>query len=143
MYFWHEIVLCALSGTVAACSKLLCEELSNTSVVKHSDSIVQVINKTSCKKFNFMKLMRRLKVASLKFNIHFHSEQIPGLYNIAPDLMSRIQIQRFKRAISVRENRGNTGCTCTTTPLTRTDDFLIRSLLIRIIIVILRKHIGN
>lgn len=34
-----------------------------------------------------MKLMRRLKVASLKFNIHFHSEQIPGLYNTAPDLM--------------------------------------------------------
>lgn len=87
--------------------------------------------------------MRRLKVASLKFNIHFHSEQIPGLYNTAPDLMSRLQIQRFKRAISVRGNRGNTGCTCTTTPLTRSDDFLIRSLLIRIIIVILRKHIGN
>lgn len=130
MYFWHEIVLCALSGTVAACSKLLGEELSNTSVVKHSDSIVQVINKTSCKKFNFMKLMRRLKVASLKFNIHFHSEQIPGLYNTAPDFMSRLQI-------------GNTGCICTTTPLTRSDDFLIRSLLIRIIIVILRKHIGN
>lgn len=87
--------------------------------------------------------MRRLKVASLNFNIHFHSEQIPGLYDTAPDLMSRIQIQRFKRAISVHGNRGNTGCTCTTTPLTRTDDFLIRSLLIRIIIVILRKHIGN
>lgn len=48
-----------------SCSKLLGEELSNTSVVKHSDSIVQVINKTSCKNFNFMKLMRRLKVASL------------------------------------------------------------------------------
>lgn len=47
------------------CSKLLGEELSNTSVVKHSDSIVQVINKTSCKNFNFVKLMRRLKVASL------------------------------------------------------------------------------
>lgn len=46
-------------------SKLLGEELSNTSVVKHSDSIVQVINKTSCKNFNFVKLMRRLKVASL------------------------------------------------------------------------------
>ena len=35
-------------------------------------------------------------VASLKFNIHFYAEHIPGLHNIAPDLLSRLQIQRFK-----------------------------------------------
>lgn len=78
------------------------EELSNTSVVIHSDNIVHVINKTS-KDFNLMKLMRRLMVASLKFNIHFHSEHISGLHNIAPDLLSRVQIQRFKELFPYME----------------------------------------
>lgn len=39
-----------------------------------------------------MKLMRRLVVKSLKFNIHFHSEHILSFLNIAPDLMSSLQI---------------------------------------------------
>ena len=74
------------------------EELSNTSVVLHLDNcaVVHVINKNFSKDPNLMKLMRRLMVASLKFNIHFYAEHIPGLHNIAPDLLSRLQIQRFK-----------------------------------------------
>lgn len=74
------------------------ESLSNTAVVLHSDNsaVVHVINKNSSKDPHLMKLMRRLMLASLKYNIHFFAEHIPGLYNVAPDLLSRLQIQRFR-----------------------------------------------
>lgn len=35
-------------------------------------------------------------VASLLHNIHFNAEHIPGLLNIAADLLSRLQISRFR-----------------------------------------------
>lgn len=78
------------------------ESLSNTTVVLHSDNsaVVHVINKNSSKDPHLMKLMRRLMLASLKYNIHFFAEHIPGLYNVAPDLLSRLQIQRFRELFS-------------------------------------------
>lgn len=72
--------------------------LTNTSIVLHSDNIavVYVINKLTSKGSNLMKLMRRLMVTSLKYNISFHAEHIPGLLNNAADLLSRLQVQQFK-----------------------------------------------
>lgn len=72
--------------------------LTNTSIVLHSDNIavVYVINKLTSKDSNLMKLMRRLMVTSLKYNISFHAEHIPGLLNNAADLLSRLQVQQFK-----------------------------------------------
>lgn len=35
-------------------------------------------------------------VTSLKYNISFHAEHIPGLLNNAADLLSRLQVQQFK-----------------------------------------------
>lgn len=35
-------------------------------------------------------------IASLRYNIHFRAEHIPGLLNTAADLLSRLQIQQFK-----------------------------------------------
>lgn len=72
--------------------------LTNTSIVLHSDnvSVVYVINQLTSKDSNLMKLNRRLKVISLKYNISFHAEHIPGLLNNAADLLSRLQVQQFK-----------------------------------------------
>ena len=71
---------------------------THTSIVLHSDNIavVHVINKNTSRDPLLMKLMRRLMVASLKHNIYFHAEHIPGLHNTAADLLSRLQIDRFK-----------------------------------------------
>lgn len=35
-------------------------------------------------------------IVSLRYNIHFRAEHIPGLLNTAADLLSRLQIQQFK-----------------------------------------------
>lgn len=72
--------------------------LTNTYIVLHSDNIavVYVINKLTSKDLNLMKLMKRLMVTSLKYNISFHAEHIPGLLNNAADLLSRLQVQQFK-----------------------------------------------
>lgn len=72
--------------------------VTNTSVTFHSDNIavVHVINKNTSKDSNLMSLMRRLMIASLRYNIHFRAEHVPGLLNTAADLLSRLQIQQFK-----------------------------------------------
>lgn len=64
----------------------------------HSDNsaVVHIINRNTSKDPNLMKLMRRLMVASLLHNIHFNAEHIAGLLNIAADLLSRLQISRFR-----------------------------------------------
>lgn len=43
-----------------------------------------------------MALVRRLVIASMKYNILLRAEHIPGKYNILPDLLSRLQIQKFQ-----------------------------------------------
>lgn len=51
-----------------------------------------------------MKLMRRLMIAALIYNIYFHAEHIPGLYNTAADLLSRLQIQHFRASFPEMDN---------------------------------------
>ena len=48
--------------------------------------------------------MRRLMIAALTYTIHFHAEHIPGLYNTAADLLSRLQIQQFKVSFPEMDN---------------------------------------
>lgn len=71
--------------------------VANTSITFHSDNtaVVHIINKNTSKDLDLMKLMRCLMVASLKYNVHFHAEHIPGLLNIPADL-SRLQIHQFR-----------------------------------------------
>ena len=66
----------------------------NFSVVLHCDNstVVQVINKTSSKNHNLMKLMRRLMILSLKYNIHFPAYHFLGV----ADMLSRLQVVQFK-----------------------------------------------
>lgn len=79
---------------------------SNSSIVLHSDNIavIHVINKLTSKDSYLMKLMRRLMIAALTYTIHFHAEHIPGLYNTAADLLSRLQIQQFKVSFPEMDN---------------------------------------
>jgi hypothetical protein len=51
-----------------------------------------------------MKLVRRLVVASMKFNMLMNAEHIPWHFNILADLLSRFQIQQF-RARALYMNR--------------------------------------
>lgn len=71
------------------------EEMKNKKVLFMSDNlaVVQVINKQTSKEVTLMKLVRRLVLATLKWNIHFRAKHIPGKYNIAADKLSRFQFQ--------------------------------------------------
>lgn len=40
-----------------------------------------------------MKLVRRLVLATLKWNIHFRAKHIPGKHDITTDRLSRFQFQ--------------------------------------------------
>lgn len=53
------------------------------------------INKTTSKDTKLMQLMRRLMILSLSHNIHFQAQHIPGVANIAADLLSRLQVPEF------------------------------------------------
>ncbi|XP_062586589.1 uncharacterized protein LOC134248181 isoform X1 [Saccostrea cucullata] len=74
------------------------ETLANCSILFHSDNmaVVNIINRLSSKEPSVMSLVRRLVLACLRFNILFKSEHIPGKDNILPDLLSRLQVEKFK-----------------------------------------------
>ena len=69
--------------------------LGNCPVTLHSDNmaVVQVINKNSSKDSHLMKLM----IVSLKYNINFVAELIPGKSNVAADFLFRLQVEEFKQ----------------------------------------------
>jgi hypothetical protein len=71
--------------------------LANKSILFHSDNIavVEIINKNSSKDVSVMCLVRRLVLACLRHNILFKAEHIPGILNTLPDLLSRLQVQKF------------------------------------------------
>ena len=54
-------------------------------------SIVAVINSHTSRDHQIMKLLRRLVVATMTYNIHFASKHIPGKANSAADALSRLQ----------------------------------------------------
>jgi len=43
-----------------------------------------------------MVLVRRFVIACMRQNILIHAEHIPGIYNVVPDLLSRLQIDKFR-----------------------------------------------
>jgi hypothetical protein len=73
--------------------------LSNHKILFFTDNqaVTDIINKTSSKDKVLMKLVRRLVLASLKFNIYFCSKHIPGKLNVVCDLLSRFSFQEAHR----------------------------------------------
>lgn len=74
------------------------QNLSNCSIMFFSDNlaVVHIINKMSSKDSVVMSLVRRLVLACLEYNILFRAEHVPGKQNILPDLLSRLQVQKFR-----------------------------------------------
>ena len=60
-------------------------------------AVVEIINKNSSKDSKIMCLVRRLVVACLVHNIMFRSVHIKGVLNILPDLLSRLQVEKFRQ----------------------------------------------
>ena len=69
--------------------------LSNHKILFMTDNqaVSDIINKTSSKDKILMKLVRRLVLASLKFNMFFRAKHISGKSNIVCDLLSRFSFQ--------------------------------------------------
>ena len=65
--------------------------LANHKILFLTDNaaLADIINKTSSKEKNIMKLVRRLVLSSLKHNIHVRARHIPGKTNLICDLLSR------------------------------------------------------
>ena len=73
--------------------------LSNHKILFFTDNqaVVEIINKNTSKDKDVMKLVRRLVLASLKFNIYFCAKHIPGKHNVVCDLLSRFSLQEAHR----------------------------------------------
>lgn len=73
-------------------------QLKDQCIILHTDNaaVVHIVNKQTCKVPVIMSLVRRLVLASMKHNILLRAEHIPGKYNLLPDLLSRLQIDKFQ-----------------------------------------------
>lgn len=71
--------------------------LKNKCITLYSDNfaVVYIINKQSCKDTHIMKLVRRLVLSCMQYNILIQAKHIPGKENILSDLLSRLQVQKF------------------------------------------------
>jgi hypothetical protein len=72
--------------------------LQNSCVVFHSDNeaVVHIINAQTSRDPAIMILVRRFVLAVMRHNILFSAEHIPGMVNTLPDLLSRLQIKKFR-----------------------------------------------
>ena len=74
-------------------------QLKDQCMTLHSDNfaVVFIINKQTSKDSLIMSLVRRLVLACMTFNILIKAVHIPGKTNVLPDLLSRLQIDRFRQ----------------------------------------------
>ena len=59
-----------------------------------NQAVVHIINKQTAKDHELMKLLRKLVLSAMKFNVNIKARHIPGLKNVKADMLSRFQIQR-------------------------------------------------
>ena len=78
---------------IVAALELWGRYMANHSVLFLTDNqaVVEVINKQSVKNSHLMRLIRRLVMAAMKFNVYFKAKHIPGKTNIIADKLSRFQ----------------------------------------------------
>ena len=74
--------------------------LQDKCMILHSDNFVEVhiINNQTCKDKGITFLVRRLVIACMTYNIWVKAEHIPGKQNTLADMLSRFQIQEFRRS---------------------------------------------
>lgn len=75
--------------------------MSNKRIQFHSDNIavVYIINKKTSKDPVLMKLLRRLVVQAMKFNILFEAVHILGMLNTLADKLSRFHLKDIEREV--------------------------------------------
>ena len=61
-----------------------------------NQAVVEVIHKQSCKDKSIMKLIRKLVLAAVKFNVVFWAKHIAGKYNVIAYQLSRFQFQKAR-----------------------------------------------
>lgn len=74
-------------------------QMANQRILFLSDNAatVFVLNKMSSKDTVMMKLVRRLVVATINFNIVFRCKHVPGKTNYVADNLSRFQLQEARK----------------------------------------------
>ena len=77
------------------------EEWANREVVIFSDNkaVIDIWFTGSCKDRKMMSLIRSLFFRTAELNINLLLSFVPGRYNINADLLSRLQVQEFKRSL--------------------------------------------
>lgn len=96
----HQIAIKELFPIVLAL-EVWGPSLANKKILFMSDNeaIVHVLNKQSCKEKTHMKLIRRLVLTSLSYNIYFKAKHIAGKKKLLANKLSRFQFQEaFKIA---------------------------------------------
>ena len=101
---WHrvftsaDITLLELFHLVIAIG-LFGKFLANHSIVCMTDNaaVVNIVNRSTSRNRTIMKLVRRLVLACLRFNILFRSRHVPGYQNIIADHLSRLQIDKARQ----------------------------------------------
>ena len=88
----YNIAVLELYPIVAAL-ELWGRAFANHSVLFMTDNqaVVEVINKQTAKNTSLMRLIRRLVLAALHFNVYFKAKHIPGKTNVIADKLSRFQ----------------------------------------------------
>jgi hypothetical protein len=86
----HSIALKELFPITLAI-ELWGNSLSNKRIMFFCDnsSVVSIINSQTSKQSDIMRLVRRLTIASMSFNILFRAQHIPGVDNVVSDRLSR------------------------------------------------------
>ena len=100
---WHrpftsaDITLLELFPLVLA-TKLFGKLLANHCIIFMSDNsgVVDIVNKCTSKNRAIMKLVRRLVLACLKYNVLFRCRHVPGYENVIADHLSRLQIGKAR-----------------------------------------------
>lgn len=74
------------------------DHLKNGKIMFYSDNmaVVEIINKQTCKDKVLMRLVRRLVIAALTYNIVFRAKHIKGKTNVIADHLSRSQFQKAR-----------------------------------------------
>lgn len=75
-------------------------QLKNRCITLHSDNfaVVYIINKQTSKDVHIMYLVRRLVLSCMQHNLLVRAFHIPGRENVLPDLLSRLQVDEFRKA---------------------------------------------
>ena len=73
--------------------------LANKKILFFSDNmaVVEIINKQSSKDKTLMRLIRRLVLCALQYNIVFRAKHIAGKLNVIADKLSRFKFQEAKK----------------------------------------------